>query len=140
MEEDEAKKRDRRNVNTNLILFSDVSYTPDFAQQLSAVPPSLNRIPGLPNSILFSGSKFHGHQKSRGNCYDVEVVLHDVDLDNSFLCGFLKIKGLTEEYPVLTTYFDGEIISEKYPFLTRKWDADEEMDRKHWVRRKGVRF
>jgi len=33
----------------------------------------------------------------------------------------------------LTTYFDGEIINKKCPFLTRKWDADEEVDKKHWV-------
>ena len=55
-------------------------------------------------------------------------------METSYLCGYLKIKGLTEEYPTLTTFFDGEIISEKHPFLTRKWDADEEVDRKHWVR------
>ena len=54
-------------------------------------------------------------------------------MENSYLCGYLKIKGLTDEYPTLTTFFDGEIISKKYPFLTRKWDADEEVDRKHWV-------
>jgi hypothetical protein len=56
-----------------------------------------------------------------------------VDLENSYLCGYLKIKGLTEEFPTLTTFFDGEIISKKHPFLTRKWDADEDVDRKHWV-------
>ena len=65
------------------------------------------------------------------------VCLHDllqhVDMDNSYLCGYLKIKGLTEEFPTLTTFFDGEIISAKFPFLTRKWDADEDVDRKHWV-------
>jgi hypothetical protein len=60
--------------------------------------------------------------------------LQHVDLDNSYLCGYLKIKGLTEEFPTLTTFFDGEIISKKHPFLTRKWDADEDVDRKHWVR------
>lgn len=54
-------------------------------------------------------------------------------MEMSYLCGYLKINGLTEEYPTLTTFFDGEIISEKHPFLTRKWDADEEVDRKHWV-------
>lgn len=56
-----------------------------------------------------------------------------VDEENSYLCGYLKITGLTFEYPMLTTFFDGEIISKKYPFLTRKWDADEDVDRKHWV-------
>lgn len=39
-----------------------------------------------------------------------------------------------QEYPTLTTFFAGEIISRKRPFLTRKWDADEDVDRKHWVR------
>ncbi|CAG2167265.1 unnamed protein product [Oppiella nova] len=87
---------------------------------------------GVTQSLLYNGSKFGGHQKSKGNCYDVEVVLQNVDEINSYLCGYLKIKGLTEEYPTLTTFFDGEIISGKYPFLTRKWDADEEVDRKHW--------
>ncbi|KAK2110679.1 hypothetical protein P7K49_010425 [Saguinus oedipus] len=37
------------------------------------------------------------------------------------------------EYPTLTTFFEGEIISKKHPFLTRKWDADEDVDRKHWI-------
>lgn len=39
---------------------------------------------------------------------------------------------LEQEYPTLTTFFEGEIISKHYPFLTRKWDASEEVDRKHW--------
>lgn len=39
---------------------------------------------------------------------------------------------MIEEYPTLTTFFDGEIISEKFPFLTRKWEADYENDTKHW--------
>lgn len=60
-------------------------------------------------------------------------VLQYVDEQNGYLCGYLKIKGLTEEFPNLTTYFDGEIINKKCPFLTRKWDADEEVDKKHWV-------
>lgn len=63
------------------------------------------------------------------------ISLQHVDEENSYLCGYLKIKGLTEEFPTLTTFFDGEIISAKYPFLTRKWDADEDVDRKHWVSR-----
>lgn len=64
----------------------------------------------------------------------INVVLQHVDEENSYLCGYLQINGLTDEYPKLTTFFDGEIISQKYPFLTRKWDADEDVDKKHWVR------
>lgn len=59
--------------------------------------------------------------------------MQHVDEENSYLCGYLQINGLTDEYPTLTTFFDGEIISQKYPFLTRKWDADEDVDKKHWV-------
>ena len=62
----------------------------------------------------------------------LQVTLQHVDLENSYLCGYLKIIGLTDEYPTMTTFFDGEIISERYPFLTRKWEADEEVDVKHW--------
>uniref|UniRef100_A0A3B3T7T3 GID complex subunit 4 homolog n=2 Tax=Mormyridae TaxID=31092 RepID=A0A3B3T7T3_9TELE len=96
-------------------------------------PPPINtQQPGIATSLLYSGSQFRGHQKSKGNSYDVEVVLQHVTMEESYLCGYLKIKGLTEEYPSLTTFFAGEIISKKRPFLTRKWDADEDVDRKHW--------
>uniref|UniRef100_A0A8C5QR70 Developmentally regulated GTP binding protein 2 n=1 Tax=Leptobrachium leishanense TaxID=445787 RepID=A0A8C5QR70_9ANUR len=96
-------------------------------------PPPINtQQPGVATTLLYSGSKFRGHQKSKGNSYDVEVVLQHVDMENAYLCGYLKIKGLTEEYPTLTTFFEGEIISKRHPFLTRKWDADEDVDRKHW--------
>ncbi|XP_076366362.1 glucose-induced degradation protein 4 homolog isoform X2 [Tachypleus tridentatus] len=70
--------------------------------------------------------------KGLNSCSKVICDWFHVDEENSYLCGYLKIKGLTEEYPTLTTFFDGEIISRKYPFLTRKWDADEEVDKKHW--------
>jgi len=96
-------------------------------------PPANSHQPGVTRSLLYNGSRFQGHQKSKGNCYDVEVVLQHVDEENSYLCGYLKIKGLTEEFPTLTTFFDGEIISKRFPFLTRKWDADEDVDKKHWV-------
>ncbi|XP_037834773.1 glucose-induced degradation protein 4 homolog isoform X1 [Kryptolebias marmoratus] len=125
--------------------------------------------PGVAVSLLYSGSQFRGYQRSKGNSYDVEVVLQHVTMADSYLCGYLKIKGLTEvspaagsgvgrltfvlsenehklvaaclkqvearkcqEYPTLTTFFVGEIISRRRPFLTRKWDADEDVDRKHW--------
>ncbi|XP_009562854.2 glucose-induced degradation protein 4 homolog [Cuculus canorus] len=96
-------------------------------------PPPINTAqPGVATSLLYSGAKFRGQQRSKGNAYEVEVVMQHVDMENSYLCGYLKIKGLTEEYPTLTTFFEGEIISKKHPFLTRKWDADEDVDRKHW--------
>ncbi|XP_064617524.1 glucose-induced degradation protein 4 homolog [Liolophura sinensis] len=95
-------------------------------------PPEHSRQPGVTTSLLYNGSRFQGSQKSKGNCYEVEVILQYVDMENAYLCGYLKIRGLTEEYPTLTTFFDGEIISSRHPFLTRKWEADEDVDRKHW--------
>lgn len=95
-------------------------------------PPNNSKQLGVTKSLLYNGSKFRGFQKSKGNSYEVEVVLQHVDEANSYLCGYLKITGLTFEFPTLTTFFDGEIISKKYPFLTRKWDADEDVDRKHF--------
>lgn len=104
------------------------------------IPPFLedSRQNGLATDTLFNGSKFRGYQRSQGKSYDVEVQLQHIDLENSFLCGYLKINGLTFEFPTLTTFFDGEIISEKYPFLTKKWEAGEETDRAHWVRKKYI--
>lgn len=109
--------------------------TSQTSKLMSAKPPPLmanSTQLGVTTSLIYNGSRFAGHQKSKGNSYAVEVVLQHVDEVNSYLCGYLKIKGLTEEFPTMITFFDGEIISDKFPFLTRKWDADEEVDRKHW--------
>ncbi|CAM9409784.1 unnamed protein product [Lampetra planeri] len=105
---------------------------PAMGEEAPPPPPLWAAQPGAVAGLLYSGARFRGQQKSKGKSYDVEVVLQHVDMESAFLCGYLKIKGLTEEYPELTTFFDGEIISPKRPFLTRKWDADEDVDRKHW--------
>jgi len=38
-------------------------------------PPANAEQPGINTSLLYNGSRFQGHQKSKGNSYDVEVVL-----------------------------------------------------------------
>ncbi len=43
--------------------------------ELDPPPPANSEQPGINTSLLYSGSKFQGHQKSKGNCYDVEVAL-----------------------------------------------------------------
>jgi glucose-induced degradation protein 4 len=48
------------------------------------------------------------------------------------LCGYLRICGLTNDYPELTTFFDGEIIGRRYGFKTEKWGVDETSDLTHW--------
>ena len=42
---------------------------------LDPPPPANSQQPGITTTLLYSGSKFIGHQKSKGNSYDVEVVL-----------------------------------------------------------------
>ena len=47
------------------------------------------------------------------------------------------IRGLTEQYPELTTYFEAEVIGEHHPFVTGKWESTTEIDLKHWQKFKG---
>ncbi|KAF9585309.1 hypothetical protein BGW38_002948 [Lunasporangiospora selenospora] len=82
---------------------------------------------------LYAGSQFRGKQQSGTQSYDVQVNIKYVDLEESFLCGYLLIEGLTEDYPELTTYFEAEIIGPKYSFFTKRWDADERIDEEHWM-------
>lgn len=57
--------------------YTSDSHCAAFASSASLIPPPpINtRQPGVVTSLLYSGSKFRGHQKSKGNSYDVEVVL-----------------------------------------------------------------
>lgn len=52
------------------------------------------------------------------------------------MCGYLRIQGLTDDHPSLTTYFEGEIIGNKYNFITQhpEWGSNEKVDRQHWAR------
>ena len=56
-----------------------------------------------------------------------------MDLEASHLCGYLNIRGLTEDWPELTTFFDAEIIGDRHSFVTNKWGAKEANDMTHWV-------
>lgn len=46
-------------------------------------------------SFLRPGSKFRGTQQSDRQVYDVQVEVKDVDMAESFLCGYLRIQGET---------------------------------------------
>jgi hypothetical protein len=50
--------------------------------------------PASTTSFLRPGSKFRGTQQSDRQVYDVQVELKDVDLAESFLCGYLRIQGM----------------------------------------------
>lgn len=46
-------------------------------------------------SFLRPGSKFRGTQQSDRQVYDVQVEVKDVDMAESFMCGYLRIQGET---------------------------------------------
>ncbi|KAL1879682.1 hypothetical protein VTK73DRAFT_6857 [Phialemonium thermophilum] len=98
-------------------------------------------VPVTPSSYLRPGSRFHGTQKSERQQYEVQVEIKHVDLRESFLCGYLRIQGLTEDHPTLTTYFEGEIIGSKYGFITQhpSWGANDRTDLSHWNQFKAFR-
>jgi hypothetical protein len=64
----------------------------------------------------------------------VHVTILDVDIAASTLCGYLRIRGLTDDWPEMTTYFDAELIGATHGFLTARWGASEKEDLLHWAR------
>jgi len=106
----------------------------DSAMSMGVDYPNMRVIATSPSSFLRPGSRFHGTQQSERQVYEVQVEIKHVDLRESFLCGYLRIQGLTEDHPTLTTYFEGEIIGTKYHFITNheSWGANGKEDLNHW--------
>jgi hypothetical protein len=50
-------------------------------------------LPNSSSSLLRPGSRFKGNQTSDHQQYEVEVEIKHVDMRESFLCGYLRIKG-----------------------------------------------
>ncbi|KAJ2685120.1 GID complex subunit 4, VID24 [Coemansia spiralis] len=96
-----------------------------FSQSWSTWPTSCHH--------LYSGSKFSGTQSNGTRSYVVTVTLKYVDMGVPELCGHFTIRGLTNELPKLTTYFDAQIVgSSSNSFVTNQWDATVDTDRTHW--------
>ena len=83
---------------------------------------------------LHPGATFKGFQNSGRVNYNVEIVIKDVQLDRSFLSGYIMIEGITQAYSTLTTFFDAELIGPHHDFLSRKWQTNEEIDKMHWMK------
>ncbi|KAI9686040.1 MAG: hypothetical protein M1822_004023 [Bathelium mastoideum] len=104
---------------------------------VAALPADIPQfLPNSTSSYLRPGSKFRGSQQSDRQVYDVQVEVKHVDMAESFLCGYLRIQGLTDDHPTLTTYFEGEIIGTKYTFQTKhpEWGSSDKVDMQHWGR------
>lgn len=125
----ESKPFQLRNGTTDLDeVYSPLSLLHEFS--------SVRLLPSTTCSFLRSGARFEGQQTSDKQKYEVSVELKHVDMKESFLCGYLRIKGLTDDYPELTTYFEGEMIGPKYSFQTRRreWGSSGENDYRHWTK------
>jgi len=95
--------------------------------------------PQYPSSFLRPGSKFSGTQQSDRQIYNVDVQILTLSVPESTLTGYLRICGLTEDHPTLTTFFTGEIIggpNHKHTFQTKdpSWGATDRTDLQHWAR------
>ncbi|KAJ5491161.1 Glucose-induced degradation protein 4 [Penicillium diatomitis] len=112
------------------------SVTPSNSSLLRYEFSNVRLLPNYSSSFLRSGSKFVGKQMSDKQEYNVDVEIIHVDMAESYLCGYLRIQGLTEDHPTLTTFFEGEIIGTKHTFQTRneQWGANEKIDIHHWSR------
>ena len=100
---------------------------------------NLRLIPQYPSSFLRPGTCFTGTQQSDRQIYNVDVEILTISIPQSSLSGYLRICGLTEDHPTLTTFFSGEIIggpNQRYTFQTKHpdWGATEKTDMQHWAR------
>lgn len=86
------------------------------------------------SQFLRPGARFEGSQITDNQVHDVKVEIKHADISESVLSGYLCIYGLTSELEMLTTYFEGEIISPRFSFETRRpsWKANWEQDLVHW--------
>lgn len=130
---DEPKDSDSRLAQSMSATVLSTEHSSSYIHNMS------NRTRSRPStscSFLRPGSRFEGTQQSDRQVYNVQVELKHVDMEESFLCGYLRIQGLTDDHPTLTTYFEGEIIGNKYAFKTAhpEWGSTEKVDMQHWNR------
>jgi hypothetical protein len=84
--------------------------------------------------ILRPGCHFPGTQISPRQIYNVEVSIFSVSVPESLMSGFLQVRGLTDEHPLLTTYFEAEFVGAQYGFASPSWGVSYVEDLKHWSR------
>ncbi|WPG99740.1 Hypothetical protein R9X50_00255900 [Acrodontium crateriforme] len=132
---DASSESDERLARSMSATAISPSYSPQ-PEYLSFPTQRHRHLTQATSSFLRPGSKFQGTQQSDRQRYDVQVEIKDVDMAESFLCGYLRIQGLTDDHPTLTTFFEGEIIGPKYKFRTAhpSWGSSEKVDYQHWNR------
>ena len=113
--------------------------TPSDSSTQPWAPTHVRVTPHHPSSLLRPGSRFSGTQQSDRQIYKVDVTILTLSTAESSLTGYLRIEGLTEDHPTLTTFFTGEVIggpTPHYTFSTKhpSWGATDKTDLQHWAR------
>ena len=116
----------------------DVVHGSDSHNQRIATSITGAILPSSFASFHLNPNNHNYYQDTQANrAYTVTVKLQYVDMEQDYLCGYLTIDDLTQDYPHLTTFFDGDIIGgmkRKNSFCTHRWGADERIDAEHWCR------
>jgi hypothetical protein len=55
--------------------------------------------PSSCSSFMRAGSRYAGTQKSDRQIYNIEVEIKHVDMQESSLCGYLRIEGTAKQGP-----------------------------------------
>ncbi|MBW0487482.1 hypothetical protein O181_027197 [Austropuccinia psidii MF-1] len=123
----------------DLILPSDLSScsrrppsNPCHTSPLLSVVPPLQTPTRSGFGPLVLNSHWVGKQFCEEKSYGVQVNIIHLDLDSGCGSGFLDIRGLTEEWPSMKTFFDIEVVGPKHDFLTKSWDSSADCDYAHW--------
>lgn len=65
----------------------------DYSASIIILTHKQQSIPRYTSSFLRNGSKFTGTQQSDRQVYNVQVEIKHVDMNESFICGYLRIEG-----------------------------------------------
>ncbi|OIR58029.1 MAG: cytoplasmic vesicle protein, Vid24 family [Amphiamblys sp. WSBS2006] len=81
---------------------------------------------------LRSGSVFEGTQLDYVGHLEARIILKHFDKERQCLAGYFEIKRHRKDRPILTTFFDGEVIGDRHKFETGRWGSTVSQDKKGW--------
>ncbi|CCH58451.1 hypothetical protein TBLA_0A06590 [Henningerozyma blattae CBS 6284] len=107
----------------------------DYSPYNTSTPQTIQTpmIRSVRTNYLRPNMRFTGYQISGYKRYQVSILLKTVDLpsnnvtydySNPHLSGYLSIKGLTNQYPEITTFFESFVIDHvNLSFLSNTWNS-----------------
>ena len=118
-------------AHTQAYINNDFQVPTEFKHSVTEKPKQFLLPACLKRGTIYTGYQTGTDCSGNRQEYRVQVEIKDVDLEASRGCGLLSIFQLTPAYPVLTTYFDAEIIgtTKEFNFSTEgKWGTHSDTD------------